>query len=116
MIDADDWKTRYEREYDVVDRVWKAVRGGDGYKGEELSAIVTDYVKRAQVAESALSEARAEIAKLTKEVSRFRHDGLTNIYGRIVSKLEAGVSDEEARNLLAATVECFQRWSDDETP
>ena len=49
-----DWKFRYEEEWKIVDRVWQAVKGGTGYKGEELSGIVADYVKRAESAEAEL--------------------------------------------------------------
>jgi hypothetical protein len=61
-----DWKSRYEEEYAIVDRVWKAVRGGAGYKGEELSGIVTDYVKRAESAE-------AEVKRLAHERNHLDH-------------------------------------------
>jgi hypothetical protein len=49
-----DWEARYREEYEIVARVWKAVRGGEGYRGEELSGIVADYVKRAETAEAKL--------------------------------------------------------------
>jgi hypothetical protein len=51
-VSEDSWKARYEEEYQVVDRVWKAVKNGAGYPGEELSCIVADYVRRAEQARS----------------------------------------------------------------
>jgi hypothetical protein len=74
---SDEWKARYEEEYQIVARVWTAVKNGVGYRGEELSRIVADYVKRAEAAEAKLTShpapsglnsletaARALIAKL----------------------------------------------------
>jgi hypothetical protein len=78
-------ESRYREEYAIVDRVWKSVRGGRGYKGEELSGIVADYVKRAESAEADLREYSILLARKEGESV---HEHVAGIK-RIVEEAEA---------------------------
>jgi hypothetical protein len=60
---AEQWESKYHEEWCIVDGIWATVRRGQGYPGEEVKAVVADYVKRAESAE-------AEVKRLLDAVER----------------------------------------------
>ena len=83
---SDEWKARYEEEYQIVARVWTAVKNGTGYRGEELSGIVADYVKRADGAAARQSKLR-EVFEACRAHLQRRH-GCANFDDFNVETLE----------------------------
>lgn len=90
-------ESRYQEEYRIVARVWVAVRGGEGYKGEEISGIVVDYVKRAETAEAEVRSLREERDGLKAQISGV---GIVPYLDRMKELAEA--RDTERQNSLTA--------------
>ncbi len=65
--ERDESQAENDRMCATIRRLWKALKGGEGYPGEEISGIAADYVKRAESAESSLTDLREALTKLADE-------------------------------------------------
>lgn len=75
--ERDAWRSQYQTEYVIVDKVWAALRIAtyEQARGKNIAELVSELRQRAEAAEQALARVRAEcravLAEWAEEVAEF---------------------------------------------